>query len=266
METPPASQTELQPELQTDPSASSGASSASPIIAATGLIAPVWHTVLVVAFLLSIAGLSAWKGAASPVGNVGERTRLLNYTVVFVWEWLTVGLIAWGLRLRGHGIRDLVGGSWPDGGAILSDIGIAALFLIGSDMILGLIRLALGATPPPAVLNLLPEGPLESVVWVVIAATAGFCEETIFRGYLQKQFTRMTRNTAAGVVLQAVIFGACHGYQGVKYIIIIGVYGGLFGILAVKRSSLRPGMITHFMQDGLVGLVTRALLKRVQAG
>jgi len=36
--------------------------------------------------------------------------------------------------------------------------------------------------------------------------------------------------------------------------ITITIYGALFGILAVMRKSLRPGMIQHAMQDGSVPL------------
>lgn len=44
--------------------------------------------------------------------------------------------------------------------------------------------------------------------------------------------------------------------------ITITVYGALFGILAVYRKSLRPGMIQHAMQDSFAGLGF-ALLKRL---
>ena len=55
----------------------------------------------------------------------------------------------------------------------------------------------------------------------------------------------MTRNSAAAVSLQAILFGISHGYQGLCAIIIIILFGFLFGILAFWRKSLRPGMILH---------------------
>jgi hypothetical protein len=92
--------------------------------------------------------------------------------------------------------------------------------------------------------------------------TAGFCEEFIFRGYLLKQFYAITGSDAAAVAIQAVCFGIAHSYQGVKSMVTITVYGALFGILAVYRKSLRPGMIQHAMQDSFAGLGL-ALLKRL---
>jgi len=229
------------------------------------LIAPAWHTVAVLTILLSVAALSAWKGSASPAGDTGESARVMNYATVFVWEWLTVAFIAWGARRRGHGIPSLIGGSWPNGIAVLRDLGIAVLFLIGSDTVLGIIQFALKSRPTQAVRNLLPQTPLETGLWFLLAATAAFCEELIFRGYLQKQLSRMI-NPGAGLLLQGVVFGACHGYQGPKSMFTITVYGCLFGLLALRRRSLRPGMITHFIQDGAGGLLAREVLKRLPAG
>ncbi len=232
----------------------------------TALIAPAWHTAVVLVSLFAVAGLSAWRGALSPVGNVSGHARLANYGVVLVWEWLTVAFIAWGVRRRGYSLSSIISGSWPRASAFFRDLGFAILFLIGSNLILGLIQFALKSKMNQAVRNLLPETPLEMVAWIFLAATAGFCEETIFRGYLQQQFGRMTRNASAGLVLQAVIFGFCHGYQGIKPMVTISVYGALFGLLAMRMKSLRPGMLAHFIQDGASGLILRQVLKKLPAG
>ena len=231
----------------------------------SSLIAPAWHTIAVLVLLLGIAALSAWQAPRLPASGVTGRARLANYAGVFVWEWLTVAFVAWGVRRRGHSLSRLIGGSWPNGAAILRDIGVAFLFLIGSDMVLGVIQLALRNQPNQAVRNLLPQTAVETVAWLLLAATAGFCEEVIFRGYLQQQLGRIARNAMAGLLLQAAVFGACHGYQGAKSMFTIGVYGCLFGLLARRRSSLRPGMITHFLQDGVSGLLVREVLKRFPA-
>jgi uncharacterized protein len=235
-------------------------------MASPGLIAPPWHTATVLVLLLGIAALSAWHGGVSPAGNLGGRARVVTYASVFVWEWLTIALIAWGVRRRGHGISGLVGGSWPTGTAILRDIGVAVLFLVGSAVILGAIQLALKNKPNAAVRSLLPQTPVETALWILLAATAGFCEETIFRGYLQQQLGRITRNATAGLLLQAAVFGACHGYQGAKSMLTITIYGCMFGLLARRQRSLRPGMIAHFLQDGVGGLVIREVLKKLPAG
>jgi membrane protease YdiL (CAAX protease family) len=84
-----------------------------------------------------------------------------------------------------------------------------------------------------------------------MSITSGFCEELVFRGYFQKQSLGLTRSAAFGVLAQAVLFGICHWYQGVKQVILISLLGALFGILAQWRKSLRPGMIAHTWSDVL---------------
>ena len=59
----------------------------------------------------------------------------------------------------------------------------------------------------------------------------------------------------AGIVLQGVVFGLAHAYQGPIQIIVIVVFGCMFGLLAHWRKSLRPGMTAHFLQDAVGGLV-----------
>jgi membrane protease YdiL (CAAX protease family) len=63
----------------------------------------------------------------------------------------------------------------------------------------------------------------------------------------------MTRNSAAAVILQAILFGISHGYQGFRAIIMIILFGFLFGILALWHKSLRPGMILHAWSDIYAG-------------
>jgi uncharacterized protein len=96
-------------------------------------------------------------------------------------------------------------------------------------------------------------------VHLLLVITAGLCEEVIFRGYLQRQFTALTQATIGGIVIQGIVFGASHGYQGWKYMLIITVFGIMFGLLAHWRRSLRPGIISHVLQDGVGGLLGRYL-------
>jgi membrane protease YdiL (CAAX protease family) len=55
-------------------------------------------------------------------------------------------------------------------------------------------------------------------------------------------------------VLQALLFGISHGYQGIEACVRIAVYGALFGLLALWRGSLRPGMMAHAGSDILSGI------------
>jgi membrane protease YdiL (CAAX protease family) len=176
-------------------------------------------------------------------------------------EWALTAFIWFGIRRRGMRLQDLIGGSWPTVGSLLRDIGIAVSYLIAANLVLSVLGWLLKVTPGTGIRNVLPNGTAEMALWVMLALTAGICEEILFRGYLQRQFAALTKSTAAGLVLQGLAFGAAHGYQGVKYMCIIAVYGCLFGLLAIWRHSLRPGMMAHFIQDSVGGLAGRHLLK-----
>ena len=84
---------------------------------------------------------------------------------------------------------------------------------------------------------------------MLVALSAGFCEELVFRGYFQRQFHALTGSAAAAVGLQALVFGVGHFYEGAWAVAQITAYGLLFGLLAAWRKSLRPGMLAHAWSD-----------------
>jgi len=93
-----------------------------------------------------------------------------------------------------------------------------------------------------------PQTIVEIAVWIVVSCVAGFCEEIVFRGYLQ-------RRLPIGVVAQAIVFGISHGYQGVRSVIGITVIGLLFGVVAKWRRTLVPGILAHAATDIVGGLL-----------
>jgi len=222
-------------------------------------VAPAWHTVLLVLVMLGLSGLSAYSQGLPSLGRT--RNQIARYVTAIVMEWLIFGFIWFGLRLRKRPIRILLGENWGGARQILRDLGIAVLFLIASNLILSLISHLLKAAPNAAIRSLLPHTAAEIAVYSLLTVTAGICEEMIFRGYLQRQFSVFFKSAAAGVALQGIMFGASHGYQGPKFMVIIVVYGVLFGLLAQSRRSLRPGMFAHFLQDLTVGVAAGRFMK-----
>jgi len=227
-------------------------------------VAPAWHTAGVLLLLLGLVALGLHSMGAADAGK--HHYRVLGYSITIAAEWLIVGFIALGSRWGGASLRTLAGRIAPDWRSILRDLGLAVAYLIAANIILGILSALLARILGPSqgglLKNLLPHGALENVIFLLLALTAGICEETIFRGYLQRQFTAWTRNAAAGIVLQGVVFGAAHAYQGLNQVILIAVYGCLFGLLALWRKSLRPGMMAHFVQDAIGGLMLAKYLPK----
>jgi len=75
------------------------------------------------------------------------------------------------------------------------------------------------------------------------------------RGYLQRQFTALTRSLPAGIALSAVTFGAAHAYQGFRAAAVIAAGATLSGTAAHWWKSVRPNMIAHALQDSLAAFV-----------
>jgi uncharacterized protein len=222
-------------------------------------IAPVWHTAVVLLLLLGLTVLGIHSAGGDHLRHM--QNRLLNYGIAMAFEWLIFAFIWLGARWQGPSLRQLAGRFSPSWRSIALDLGLAIGYLLAANLILqalGIVieRLTHSSSNANELLkNLLPHTALECAAFLLLSLTAGICEELIFRGYLQRQFTAWTRNAAAGIVLQGIVFGVSHAYQGPALVFVISVYGCMFGLLAWWRKSLRPGMAAHFIQDAVGGLV-----------
>lgn len=239
----------------------------APAVTAPRRIAPLWHTLLLIGFLVvySILGAKSDHQALKYQGNV------LQYTFMIAVEWLVFAYAVWGLRMGGVvTVRDVIGGSWKNIEEFLLDFAIAAIFWIASVAILAGCAYALGMAKggntnleeAKKLLGfLVPRTGLEVALWFGVAATAGFCEEFIFRGYVQQQFTAVSGQVFVGMTVSSIVFGLAHGYEGPKRMLLISVYGFLFSVVAWLRKSLRPGMMAHAWHDALIGMLLRVLFK-----
>ena len=214
------------------------------------------HTIVLLAILtaISVVGYFSMHGA----GPAPLTGHLRFYLPTITWEWLVFGYIYWGVRRHGKTFRDIAGERWKSAGSVLLDIAIAFCAWIVAIIVLGVTAKLLHATGSLEMAKrLAPQGVVESVAWISLSVTAGICEETIFRGYFQRQFVAWFRNIPAGVVLSAMLFGAGHIYQGWRSAVVIAVFGLLFGILAEARRNIRPGILLHAWQDGISGFLVR---------
>lgn len=223
-------------------------------------IAPIRHTIvlIVIMLLISIGGAALQKKGPAESQIVSQHTSMLPlYVSLIVMEWLLVFFIWRGVRQKGVRLMDLIRGKWKNPGAFFLDFAIAIGFWIIWTSIGYLVKLILGPDSAKTVDVLLPQGFAEIVTWILLSVSAGICEEIVYRGYLQQQFTAVTGSAIAGVVIQGILFGMTHGYQGLKMVVTISVYGILFGILANARQSLRPGIISHAWTDIFSGFLQR---------
>lgn len=240
-------QMESTPEIQTPAPAQ---------ISRPELIAPLWHTLLLLAFIVSFSFLGA-----SSQHKAGQSHREMLYLTTIVVEWLMFAYTLWSVRKAGRTtVRELIGGRWESPEDFLLDIALAAGFWILAIMVLAGLGYAMGLTAPGKaeetrkVLGFLaPQTLRQGILFGALCVTAGICEEFIFRGYFQRQFAGVAKNVYAGIVGSAIVFGLGHGYEGAKRMLLIAIYGLMFGLLAHFRKSLRPGMIAHTWHDAFTG-------------
>jgi membrane protease YdiL (CAAX protease family) len=99
--------------------------------------------------------------------------------------------------------------------------------------------------------SFIPSTSLRWLAVVVSATSAGICEETGFRGYIQVPIERRDGAPVA-ILLSALFFMALHltkAWATPGMIPIVFGAGVLLGLLAWSSESLIPGMIGHVVMD-----------------
>lgn len=228
-------------------------------------VAPWWHTLLLIFVLLgnSLAGHSRTQHAHFAAHLSGQ------YLFAIGFEWLTLGWVWFGLRLRRIRLRSLLGevsGGWA---AIWRDIWIAFLFWIVALTVLGVTGSLLHHTfasahsPEKVLTALAPHTATQMGLWVLVCISAGICEEFLFRGYLLRQFSSLSKrhgeSLAVGVLAASLIFGASHGYEGWATMVLLTLYGLMFCWLILKTKRLRPAIFAHIWHDLFTGIVLASL-------
>ena len=212
-----------------------------------GLIASRWHTAIVLIVLATVTLLAMRTHGTSTAGQDRHGGISLYVSIIF-FEWALFYLAYAGTRKR-IALRELIGERWAGRTAFARSVLITIVFwFIWEGSGWGMHWL-LGPSDTRNVASMLPRTVLEIFIWILVSVSAGICEEFVYRGYLQRQFAAMTRSVSAALVLQAIVFGVSHGYQGWKQVVIISVLGALYGLLAEWRRSLVPGMAAHAWAD-----------------
>jgi uncharacterized protein len=216
-----------------------------------------------------------------------DRIRLIRYGLTGALELTIVAWVAFGLRLRKTPLRTLFG-AWPrDLNSITLEAGVALAFWLCSMAVLASAAVTWqlvanqvyqhqlkSQTHDPSHASVKPESPLqkqtemakelmelapangmELAAWGFLCILVGFSEELVFRGYLQSQSISLLHRIPLSILLASLVFGLAHGYQGLRGICIITIYGALFSCLTLLRRNLFPGMLAHTWHDFATGLL-----------
>jgi hypothetical protein len=215
---------------------------------------------VLLAVLLTFPLVLRWTGALS-VADIDphspQHTRaFLKFCFVlatFLWTCFAIAFV--GIRRRGRITwREVVGAKWNSWQATIRDLGIALGTLVTMAVIGNLSNVVLGPLQldSAAFRSMVAQNTIEALAFLVAALTAGFVEEFIFRGYVQRQCQALCGSTILASALQVLIFTQGHFYQGWIRLVPVFLIGILLTIVALWRKNLLPGMIAHGLGDGLV--------------
>jgi membrane protease YdiL (CAAX protease family) len=181
------------------------------------------------------------------------------YCISLASEWVMFAYLLLGLRLQVKSVRESIDESpWTVGRWTLYvaiAVGTAVTWMMCGFVLAKVLRL--GPHELGKLRILLPHSAAEKAVWLVLSVSTGFCEEFVYRGYLQQQFSRWTGRLYVGVVLQAAVYGVAHAALPWKLMVLVTCLGLLLGGVATWRKTLVPGMLLHASFDTLAGLLSR---------
>jgi membrane protease YdiL (CAAX protease family) len=225
-----------------------------------------WLLCAVLAALVPFHGLLSYRRLERTPDPTPTRTKLRLYATIVAMEWGLVVLTAIIAHRHGLTLRDLGQTLGNHRLSLLVTLGgLLALFLLTA-MNVRQIRKAtreeLRATVHRA-RKFVPVGSVEIAVFALVSATAGICEEILYRGWLVSFLGAVSGSVWIGMVLAATLFGFGHAYQGKQGMVGTGILGLLFGAMFVLVRSLVPGEIIHAAIDLVNGILAGRVVRRL---
>jgi len=213
--------------------------------------------VLLLSFPFVLRATSALSVLAPGPGAQVLTTAVVRFCLVvggFLWSCFAIALV--GVRRRGKvGATQLIGISRKGWQAVARDVGVGAGTLLAMGVIGNLSNIWLvrfGSNGGDAYHAMLAHNYIEAFAFLLLALTAGFVEEFVFRGYIQRQCQALCGNIPVASALQLLVFTQGHLYQGWIRLVPVLLIGLVVTGVALWRRSLVPGMIAHGLGDGLV--------------
>ena len=191
------------------------------------------------------------------LAHVSTRDRIQLYVSTILFQWALALIVGWRAVARGLSIDELgLTGGWTPAILLLS---IGGTGLIGVAHWRNLRRMARSNHPALERLRrlgarLFPRSTSELMFYIVLALTAGICEEFIFRGFVIAALFRAGLSTWAVVFCSSLMFGVAHLYQGKGGSAGTGILGILFAMARITYHSLLPVVAWHAALDVVAGI------------
>jgi membrane protease YdiL (CAAX protease family) len=187
-----------------------------------------------------------------------RKDRLRLYISTIVSQWLAAAIILWRATARGMGLLQLgIALPRPTLTFLVSAVLTA---IITANQLLSIREFARRPSQEEGILpqlagRVFPQDSLERVFFIPLVLTVAFCEEIIYRGFVQALFRFATGSALIAIAGSAILFAIAQLYQGRKGIKVIFVVGIIFSVARAWTGSLIPAMISHGVADAAAGLL-----------
>ena len=191
------------------------------------------------------------------IPEVTSRDRIRLYISTILFQWALAAVVGWRALARGL--------TWHQLGLARGfTLSIFLITVVGATLIalahwMNLRRMAHSDHAAVELLRalgsrLFPRQPTEFVFYILLAFTAGICEEFTFRGFMIAALFRADLSTSLVVVISSVMFGVAHLYQGKGGSVGTALLGMFFAGARIAYGSLLPVVLWHAVLDIVAGV------------
>jgi membrane protease YdiL (CAAX protease family) len=191
--------------------------------------------------------LSAGGPGELPADVSATRSIVLNEAVIWGLTLIVLGIVLiWERRPLGS-----IGLGWPTWPAIRAGLAFTALLLALAMVSAAIVQLSGLPTQDESQAQIIMSMP----IWLqpLVAFSAGFTEEVLFRGYAIERMTELTGSRWLGAIIPIFMFGAVHApFWGIGHAVVAGMTGLWLTLIYLWRRNLWTNIAAHAFLDGMV--------------
>jgi len=206
-------------------------------------------TAVIFTFLL-VAGVPALSYSTGRNRELPGLPRMTLYLSAVLSQWILTGAALAVVFLVARRVFKQAFAPIPLGLIMDWAIGIAAVAVVSLSLVILCERRGWLPRESELVYHLIPKTPREKL-WAafMVAPTAAFCEEFLFRGFLLTQLHDWLHSLLWAWALSSLAFGWAHCYQGWSGMTRAALLGALLAYPVVCTGSLYPAMLAHWIID-----------------
>lgn len=227
-----------------------------------------WDLALIVAFLATAVPLMGRRRIQQlmriPQTNKAERLALYASTMAF--QWLISAIILW--RITADGISAAGLGLRIAHPLLTGAVALALSIVVLANQMHSLRHISATAVDESNILiqlalKVFPQDAAERLAFFAVVVTVAFCEEWIYRGFVQRMFGDWGSTAIVG---SAILFAGAHLYQGRRGLLSTFSVGLIFSAVRWWTGSLIPSMAAHFVADLAAGYFSPSLVRAALGG